>query len=222
MADDRLQAIQDARLPSWGRLHHRRLQAILRFGGQKVLDIGCSRGEYVYELRKRGYTAFGLDLLAAEEWTPGLFARSDAASLPCAGLSFDTLTAFEVLEHIPVPERALREFWHVCRKNLILSVPNCEPSPDLQRAGLAYTHWMDRTHCNFFTVESLKNILSQSGFQMVHLERINRIFPDFPALRSLYFPEKIAFPMARLLAHLPLRKRYDMTLLAVADKKDFE
>ena len=217
MTEEQIRAIQNAHLPSWGRINRARLQAVLRYAGKNVLDVGCSTGAYVRYLRAQNYQAFGVDLLSVKEWEPGTFIKADASQLPFETRSFDTITAFEVVEHVPNPSRALQEFRRLSRKNIILSVPDCDTEPDLLRAGLTYTHWMDRTHCNFFTNDSLSQLLEQNGFRIINLEKINRIFPDYPVLRSYFIPATIAFPVSRLLAHLPFRRKDFMTLLVVAE-----
>lgn len=211
--------LENARRASWGQLHRARLEAVRRYALSKVLDLGCATGAYVTYLNQRGHQAFGMDLLRYSEWqqVPGRpFVRAGGTALPFASQSFDTVLAFEVLEHIPQPERALNEIHRVCRQNLILSVPDCAAQADLARAGLVYSHWLDRTHCNFFERDSLRLLLEHSGFQVEQLGNIQPVLADFPVLRSYRIPFQIAFQAARLLARIPGRRQYRMTLLAVA------
>ena len=205
----------------WGRINQQRLRFITRFAGHTVLDVGCSRGDYVTLFNKRGHKAFGLDLLTHQEWQPihpRHFIQGDPPRLPFPSQSFDTLLAFEILEHIPKPDLAVQEFSRVIRKNLIISVPDCTMNEDLLRAGLVYTHWLDLSHCNFFDQGSLRKILEENGFRVEVLTHINQILPDFIPLRSWHIPYKLAFQLSRLMARLPLRKQYRMTLLAVASR----
>jgi hypothetical protein len=95
-------------------------------------------------------------------------------------------------------------------------VPDCETPDGILRAGLVYAHWRDRTHRTFFTVDSLGDLLKQAGFRLVSLRRINAILPDYPVLRSLYVPPRLAYAAARALRRIPFRAQYCMTLLAVA------
>ncbi len=221
--------MQEARLQSWGKINRSRVKFVLRYAGHTVLDLGCATGTYVAYLNARGYNAFGLDLLVSPEWTAGacpersvgekhVYVQGTADYLPFPDRVFDTVTAFEVLEHVPKPTAALHEIRRVCRKNTILSVPDCETPVDLLRAGLTYAHWRDRSHCSFFTQQSLQDILERAGFQIETMTRINTILPDFLALRSLHLPTNLAYLASRLLRRLPLRKQYRMTLLAVANR----
>jgi ubiquinone/menaquinone biosynthesis C-methylase UbiE len=215
------EALQKARIDSWGKINLYRLRAVLRYAGRSILDVGCSTGMYVAYLNASGYEAYGLDLLADREWTQGAdrtYVRGMASYLPFASQAFNTVIAFEVLEHIPEPDKALAEFHRVCRQNIILTMPDCEMPEDMLRAGMIYAHWRDRTHCNFFTRNSLGNVLEQAGFQVESITHINPILPDFLILRSFYVPFKLAYFASRVLRRIPFRKQYFMTLLAIANR----
>lgn len=216
-----IEALQEARQQSWGKINLYRLRFVLRYAGHSILDVGCATGMYVAYLNANGYNAYGLDLLTYPEWIRGgkcVYVKGTAFLLPFASGSFDTVISFELLEHVPESDRALSEIHRVCRKNVILTVPDCEMEADLLRAGLVYAHWRDRTHCNFFTRQSLQDSLEQAGFQIETMTWINPILPDFLVLRSFHFPFKLAFFASRVLRRIPLRKQYCMTLLAVANR----
>jgi SAM-dependent methyltransferase len=205
----------------WGRINQQRFRFISRYAGNLILDVGCARGDYVTTLNKRGFRSFGLDLLPYKEWQlsrPQVFIQGDATFLPFPDHTFETILAFEILEHIPNPEKVIQEFSRVCRKNLIISVPDCTVNQDLIRAGLVYTHWLDQSHYNFFDSETFRAILEDNGFNVEIITRINPILPDFIPLRSWHIPFNLAFQLSRLMAHIPLRKQYRMTLLAIANR----
>ena len=219
---EHLAAERDRVGTAWGRLNRWRLQTILESAGQTILDLGCSRGDYVIELRKRGYSAFGFDLLVADEWRQSAvsyFSIADATALPLSDEAFDTILMFEVLEHLSEPQRALIEVHRVARQNIIVSVPNCTTDAAMRDAGLAFHHWVDRTHVQVFTADSLVNLLCDNGFLVQELKQINPVCPESLVLSSWRFPAKAARAVSKLMSRMPLRKRYYMTLLAVAVKR---
>lgn len=96
----------------------------------KVLEVGVGEGEILQRVMQRfpNASAQGIDLPAEHlqnEWTQrGITAEfGDATALRFADGEFDLVLAIEVLEHIPSPERALREIARVCSGHVVLSVP---------------------------------------------------------------------------------------------------
>jgi ubiquinone/menaquinone biosynthesis C-methylase UbiE len=214
-------ALRAARLSNWGRVNPRRLRAVIEHAGASILDVGCSAGGYVRLLRARGYRAVGLDLLFDPLWSqdrvlPCL--AGDAVALPVADRSFETVISFETLEHLQQPEAALAEFHRVARRNVILTVPDCETPEELLKGGLVFAHWRDRTHRTFFTQDSLADAIRQAGFRLQSMRRINACLIDYPVLYSLHVPPRLAYLAARALRWIPFRTQYLMTLLAVADR----
>ena len=54
------------------------------------------------------------------------YVKGSARELPFPSQAFDTVTAFELLEHVREPDTVLDEFHRVCRQNAILTMPDCE------------------------------------------------------------------------------------------------
>lgn len=103
-----------------------------------VVEVGAGEGRITQRLVERfpDASVIGLDLLDGElagEWSelglPMFF--GDATSLPFVDDSIDLVVGLEMLEHVPHPDRALREIARVCGGTAVLSVPR-EP---IWRAG---------------------------------------------------------------------------------------
>lgn len=97
---------------------------------RRVLEVGVGEGEILQRVADRFPAAElqGIDLpddRLADEWQRrGITAEfGDATALRFADGEFDLVLAIEVLEHIPQPERALREIARVCSGAVVLSVP---------------------------------------------------------------------------------------------------
>jgi SAM-dependent methyltransferase len=76
--------------------------------GQRVLDLGCGRGESTAELARRGLSVTAVDYSAdavslTRELAPDgvLVIRSDATALPFADRRFDRVLMADVIEHLP-------------------------------------------------------------------------------------------------------------------------
>jgi len=87
--------------------------------GTRVLDVGTGPGDAAGGAAERGAVATGLDIademvaLARRRHSDVRFLRGDAEDLPFAERSFDALVSNFTINHLPQPERAIREFARV-------------------------------------------------------------------------------------------------------------
>jgi len=135
----------------------------VRWCGKSVLDLGCSTGNYMIRLNSLGFRCTGADVNpgyveAAKK--RGLEVVHVTGNLPFPDKSFDSVLMFEVAEHIPDLEPLLREVRRVARKNILITVPNCEGYDELKKSGLTFEHFLEADHKNFFTPETLRRYLS--------------------------------------------------------------
>jgi SAM-dependent methyltransferase len=142
------------------------VRALFPFMTGKILDFGCGVGALVKELRMRGCAATGIEIerpalkegLLSEVAQHIRFYKPPV--LPFGADAFDTVTALEVLEHVPELEASLCEIARVAPK-LILSVPDMSAIPMLHRHGVVPWHLLEFTHVNFFTEQSLRALLGR-------------------------------------------------------------
>lgn len=108
------------------------LKAAAVGAGMKVLDVGCGRGELLYQARKAGALAVGTDyapaalpLAARTSGCPVL--RCDAKALPFAGGAFDRVFLLGVADHLHPweLERCLEEIARVLKPGGLLLVQTC-------------------------------------------------------------------------------------------------
>jgi len=102
--------------------------------GGSVLDIGSGFGAFVIVARRRGYKAVGLEISRYEveyarerlveeipECKPDeIFIQADAVRLPFADNTFDAVTMWNVLEHVPDAYCALSEARRVIKQGGII------------------------------------------------------------------------------------------------------
>ena len=115
--------------------------------------------------------AVGLDLsregLAVARRKAGLrVLMARAENLPMAGGSFDVLLAQHMIEHLPDPVSALREWRRVLRPGgmVVLATPNADhPDPSI---------FNDPSHTRLFTAPILRLAMEKAGFRVVHLSTL--------------------------------------------------
>lgn len=159
-----------------------RLRIATKHSGPTLLDVGCGNGAYVKYFHQNGYQSFGVDYKEFPSWkeNANLFEVKNIHNLSdYRDASYDTIICFEVLEHVDQTEDILNQFLRICKKNVIISIPNCDDEELLQDKGLSYTHWKDQTHINFFKSEEFTRKLIDTGFSSVEVLGINKVNAGF-------------------------------------------
>jgi ubiquinone/menaquinone biosynthesis C-methylase UbiE len=130
-----------------------------------VVDLGSGEGYGTDMLRKAGFATRGIDLSAQDvteacEKYGDYFQTGDVKQLPWADQSIDTVCCFEVIEHFPEPEIAMREAMRVLRPGgyYLLSTPNVKV---FVMAGAHPDHFKE------YTAQEMLDLLAQCGF-VVH------------------------------------------------------
>lgn len=99
----------------------------------RILDAGCGTGYAATRLVEAGFEVVGMDIsLKFLDGAPGRpagrprYVVGDAIELPFRDGEFDAVASFDVVEHIPDAERALREMGRVIRPGgrVVVICPN--------------------------------------------------------------------------------------------------
>lgn len=143
-----------------------------------ALDFGCGSGALVRALRARGIEASGIEIDRPEiraslrdDVRPFLTLYDGGLPSPYASGSFKTVTAIEVLEHIPDHRSALAEMARLSRDVLILTVPDAEAIPRGFPHHVVPWHLLEASYLNFFTQRSLEAAL-RPHFRQIDFGRI--------------------------------------------------
>jgi len=109
-----------------------------KFQPKKTLDVGCAKGFIVKGLSELGVDSYGIDpsKYALSQAHPDIkekLIHGIAQSIPFCDKSFDVVTCFDVLEHIPERDvsKVLSEMLRVTNKWLILRVVTEELEDDM-------------------------------------------------------------------------------------------
>lgn len=139
-----------------------RYQFIAPWANGRCLDIGCGRGYGFEYLKPKCAACTGLDISeefvaeARMQYPDITFVRQDAERLPFAHASFDTITSFEVLEHLEDDGAFLREIARVARPGAIvaISTPNRLISSGNRKKPL------NKFHVREYLAEEFYNLLA--------------------------------------------------------------
>ncbi len=185
----------------------RRLDLIERYTPQRgrLLDVGCALGFFLETARRRGWEVEGVDISAhAVSYARdrlGLAAR--CGMLEEAGFtadSFDVLTLWDVIEHVPDPVANLEYCRSLLRDEGILVIS----TPDLgsRVARATGTRWMGyklaEEHLYYFTRQTIGLALRKAGFDVLHTQAIGKdVALDFFTRRLALYAKPVASALSK-------------------------
>lgn len=145
----------------------------------RVLDVGCGAGGVGRAIRDRADVLVGIELneeaaaLAREAYDEVRTGRVEDVLEGLTG-AFDTILAYDVLEHLQDPAAVLRGLRRVAADGALLhvSVPNARHWSLVRdlvfRGTFGYTEWghRDHTHLRWFTRGDLVSLLEDTGWNV--------------------------------------------------------
>lgn len=141
--------------------------------GQKFLDIGCGRGEFLRGFIDCGVLGHGVDRSpAAEKYCPEADLRAvdfENEKLPYPNNYFDVIYSKSVVEHFYYPEKLFLEMYRVLKPGG-LAITLC---PDWEFNYKIY--FEDYTHRTPFMQSSLRDIQLIHGFENIKVERFRQL-----------------------------------------------
>jgi 2-polyprenyl-3-methyl-5-hydroxy-6-metoxy-1,4-benzoquinol methylase len=161
--------------------------------GTEVLDVGCGSGTLLRLLKQRGFRPIGVDFSAeaarlaeTENGVRVLVGSLDQARFPAQ--SFDIVTLFHVMEHVPNPRQVLAEVGRILKKDgsIILQVPNID-SWQFKAFGVKWYGLDIPRHLIDYSEAAILSLLENCGFVPLRVKRFN-LRDNAPALVSSLFP----------------------------------
>ncbi len=147
-----------------------------RLTNEKILDIGCARGEFLSYLRKTypKIDAHGLDFFSDGVDSKDItFHNKSLTDVSFDGLMFDIITAWAVFEHLHSPSLYFEEIYRILKEDgrLLFLVTNSESLYGRK----AYLEDIPR-HLYHFSGETLKKYGDRYGFKVTKIVYDDRIW----------------------------------------------
>ncbi len=195
-----------------------------RFTPGKILDIGCSTGEFIEELKKLGWDVYGVDiaenaLVGARDKGLRVVLNNLDDGLPFDDEVFDYVYTSEVIEHVLDTSLFLKEIRRVLKRGgiLLLTTPNMASltrrtalllgmQPPL--LGYDFEH-NDAGHVRYYTGQVLYKQIREHGF------KIKKSYGDYIHLPYIGYGLKKVFSYP---ASLPILKNFSNSFIVVAEK----
>lgn len=147
----------------------------------RMLDVGCAVGFFLDEARRQGWQPEGLDVSNfAVDYARTHFdlpARAGSfTGMEFAPESFDLVTMWDVIEHVPDPKAYIQRAAAVLRPGglLALATPDIESLP----ARLAGKRWvgykLSEEHVYYFSRRTLAKMLEEAGFEVVEAQHVGK------------------------------------------------
>jgi 2-polyprenyl-3-methyl-5-hydroxy-6-metoxy-1,4-benzoquinol methylase len=143
---------------------------------KKVLDFGCGAGGFLVKAQSLAAQVAGIELeqRVQTHWAGRLTIHSDIVS---AGVGYELITAFHVVEHLPDPRKTLQSLAQLMARNgrMIIEVPSSQDAlltlfdcDAFQR----FTYWSQ--HLFLFNAETLRQLATQAGLKVIAMQQYQR------------------------------------------------
>lgn len=154
--------------------------ALVPAGTQTLADIGCGNGIFALMLKEQKPEIDSTSVDRSEtalKYVKTKSAVGDIVALPFEDKSFDCVTCFQVLEHIPYPvyETVLNELSRIAKKNVIISVPYRENTEnDITKCPACHATFNIELHLRRYIDTDIQQLFSRYGFRCIKQQLIEK------------------------------------------------
>jgi 2-polyprenyl-3-methyl-5-hydroxy-6-metoxy-1,4-benzoquinol methylase len=152
--------------------------------GYKLLDVGCGYGFFSREAIKNGFNVTALEIASedrkiATEMTGLIPIAKSFEDFKYDGQLYDVILMSQILEHAFDVNLWIKKAYNILKPNglILIALPNY--SSIFRKILQSNDPYISPpAHLNFFNRNSLSLLLSNSGFEIIHVEYISRIPKD--------------------------------------------
>jgi SAM-dependent methyltransferase len=164
--------------PLYLKTFRRRLAVVRRHVSRPgtLLDVGCAAGFFMQVMRDEGWTVYGVEPSAGivaharEQLGLGTIHVGTLDGAPHAPGTFDLVTLWDVIEHVPDPIALLRRARELLRPDgtLILETQDID-SLVARLLGRRWHHFKHDEHLYHFGRSTVRELLARAGLRFVEM-----------------------------------------------------
>jgi 2-polyprenyl-3-methyl-5-hydroxy-6-metoxy-1,4-benzoquinol methylase len=155
-------------------------------GDGRLLDLGCALGAFLSLAKDHGWDPCGVDVSSyAAEKARGLSGvevhQGELADCFFPDASFDAVTLWDVVEHVPDPAETLREVHRVLKDDGVILMDTPNEGALVRRISYLMYRLLGRRvsypanklyhqyHLYYFSQTALRTLLEQCGFEVIEI-----------------------------------------------------
>lgn len=190
----------------------------------RVLDIGCGEGTFLSAMARRGWEAWGVEVSSAgaarAAGRPGLkIFDKPVEECGLAPKSFDLITLWHSVEHVPDPAALLRQVATLVKDDgrVFLAFPNPQ-SWDLQLFGALWFHLDPPRHLYYFSPATMSRLLETCGLRVEKISQVSFEYNPFGFAQSAlnFTTNRFNYMYRSLKGTLPPEQRSSRDLIVTA------
>jgi len=195
-----------------------------------ILDYGCGTGDFLKAFKDNNWNCFGVEpdaqtrQYAAEKQNLNIISPENIDILEKK--SFDVISLWHVLEHIPDLNEKIKSFKSLLKDSgtLVIAVPNCD-SYDAAYYEKYWAAYDVPRHLHHFNKKTLSLLLDKNGFEIIKIK--NMLFDSYyvSMLSEKYKKTTLGFfkgSIVGLISNLKTigKKRYASSFIFIIKQKN--
>ena len=186
--------------------------------GERLLELGCGRGDFTKAFFDLGIKAEGLDLEKSSDDMlkniPVSYINLDTERYPYEDGMFDVVYSKSVIEHLKNPEHFIKETMRILKKGgkTIILTPDWHTQ--------MFIFYDDQTHVRPYTTVGLRDLLRIFDFKNVQSEQFNTlaITWKYPAIKIFSKLLQLLGPVKKLYKNRFIRWSRELMVLGYGEK----